>query len=781
MPLSQEELHRRINLAVSPGFSGSLVSRGLARSLLWNDGVLPAGAPEYSSTLSPELQSFGIRLLYLCLKLREYDKNDPLIAVGLERAAEAMESVVRKGIPGMPEADFLKILTASAYHLGHYSARAFSIFAGSNSNDLNINLAEKALVCLFMRDFAELNKLIDRNSGGGFDVNIARDISSETIIDCDQAVQVMLNSVLLRSAAIFLTAIETGDAELHVQSVEMLKEGMLLANDFEHPTFWLIYSIACHLLDDLWGNSLHICLPHLPNTTENVAWFNLRRFFIALLTKRQQSEIELWPSQLEAASRAINQEDDLVVSLPTSAGKTKIAELCILRALSLGQRIVFVTPLRALSAQTERTLRKTFCPLGFSVSALYGSSGVTGDDQDSLSNRDIVVSTPEKLDFAIRNNPEILEGVGLIVLDEGHSIGTQEREVRYEVLVQRLLQRADANARRIVCLSAILPGGEELDDFVAWLRNDEPGIPVRSNWRATRQRFGRITWHRDRARIGFQVGEESPFVPSFFVSEPPKGRRRKQFPQNSQEFTIASAWKFVEQEQTVLIFCPLKSSVEALAETALTLHRQGYLQSVLRGEESHIRDAIVIGSEWLGASHPAVLCLSLGVAVHHGSLPKPFQREIERLLREGVLTITIASPTLAQGLNLSATTLLLHSLYRNREPIPEEEFFNVAGRAGRAFVDVEGQVICVDFDDANGNTWDELVEGGINRSVRSGILRLIISLYYKFPTASNYTPDQLLEYLTGNVAAWNPPQNFSGIDIAKQWMIGSSATDVYRG
>ena len=106
--------------------------------------------------------------------------------------------------------------------------------------------------------------------------------------------------------------------------------------------------------------------------------------FIAELLRRRRAEIDLWPSQLSAAARAFNMEDDLVAALPTSAGKTRIAEICILRALSLDPRIIFVTPLRALSAQTERELRRTFAPLGFSVSSLYGASGATGDDVDSL-------------------------------------------------------------------------------------------------------------------------------------------------------------------------------------------------------------------------------------------------------------------------------------------------------------------------------------------------------------------------------------------------------------
>jgi len=61
--------------------------------------------------------------------------------------------------------------------------------------------------------------------------------------------------------------------------------------------------------------------------------------------------------------------------------------------------VVFITPLRALSAQPETTLHRTFRPLGKSISALYGSIGVSGFDEDAIRERDIVVATPEKLDF----------------------------------------------------------------------------------------------------------------------------------------------------------------------------------------------------------------------------------------------------------------------------------------------------------------------------------------------------------------------------------------------
>ena len=63
------------------------------------------------------------------------------------------------------------------------------------------------------------------------------------------------------------------------------------------------------------------------------AWHDLRALFIASLYRRSRAEIELWPSELEAAKRAVDLADNMVVALPTSAGKTRIAELCILACL----------------------------------------------------------------------------------------------------------------------------------------------------------------------------------------------------------------------------------------------------------------------------------------------------------------------------------------------------------------------------------------------------------------------------------------------------------------
>jgi len=467
--------------------------------------------------------------------------------------------------------------------------------------------------------------------------------------------------------------------------------------------------------------------------------------------------------QLEGARRAVNDTDDLVVSLPTSAGKTRIAELCILRCLAVGKRVLFITPLRALSAQTESSLRKTFIPLGKSVSSLYGSIGTSDFEQDVLRTQDIIVGTPEKLDFALRNDPTIIDDVGLIILDEGHMIGLSEREINYEVQIQRLLKREDANNRRIVCLSAILPDGEQFEDFVNWLRQDKEGGAIQSDWRPTELRFGEIIWQANSGRINFTIGDEQPFIPGYIQpSIPPlpnPGLRRAAFPRNVQELTLSATWRLIEDEHTVLIYCPQRTSVDAFANVIIDLHKRGALNSVLTVPEQEIELAKVLGREWLGANHSIVKCLEIGVAIHHGALPTPFRKEMEKLLREGILKVTVSSPTLAQGLNLAATVVIVHSLYRSGELINASEFKNVVGRAGRAFVDTHGLVLHPVFDrhEWRKQQWRDLVNDTNARDMESGLVRLVASFLNRLSNSLQVDLVQVSEYIANNTNAWQCP------------------------
>ena len=567
-----------------------------------------------------------------------------------------------------------------------------------------------------------------------------------------------LEDGFVSAMATALLGFERGDGELVAEARQRIEMGMSCCAELSLVNQWWCHRLATFLLGDLWSASLHERLPRIPPDVPLDAWGELRELFVGSLYRRSRAEIELWPSQLEAARKALEGDHNMVVSLPTSAGKTRIAELCMLLTLARGQRVLFATPLRALSAQTEASLERTFRPLGKTVSSLYGGIGSTSVDDGLLGSRDIVVSTPEKLDFALRNDPSLIDDVGLIVLDEGHMIGLGEREVRYEIQVQLLLRRSDAEKRRIVCLSAVLPDNDDMEDFVGWLAGDggDEGL-VRMDWRPTRLTYGVLRWRGNRARVEYTVDTEDPFVPTYFRGfRPPVGMRRKIFPRDQREFCLATAWKLVDDGHTVLIYCPLRKSVEPFAKAIADLHQRGALPSILGSNRDRLRNALVIGEEWLGADSSLLQCLKLGVAIHHGALPTPYRREVERLLREGVLRITISSPTLAQGLNLTASALVFHGVKRGKEVIKSKEFRNVVGRAGRAFVDVEGQVLFPIFDGEAKrlNDWRKLVEDAGSLALESGLVLLVEYLLRRMIRKHpSWTASALREYVS-NGANW---------------------------
>ena len=708
MATTVEQIEGDIRQAVDAGYRERLIARGHARSMIWKDGVLPQDAPPFSSLLSYDLLSYAYSLLALALRLKEMGGDEDLSRTAFEQVAGAIEAIYANGDPGDVESGFHHFVAAAAYHLGRYSARAYSLLR-KMGDDGNISPVERALSHIILRDLNSLEGMILswRLEGNGDDEAILQALTqyAEREGDADEEksesaiieqVDIALSDNFFRAIAIFLTALERGDGELVERARERLQIGLEVSGEINLLPQWWSHRLGIHLLGDLWSCGFHERLPLAPPEGQSEEWTKLRNLYIALLYRRARAEIDLWPSQFDAATRALDEQDDLVVSLPTSAGKTRIAELCILKCLASGKRVIFVTPLRALSAQTEVALQRTFAPLGKTISTLYGSIGVGDYDEDALRERDIIVATPEKLDFALRNEPSLINDVGLIVLDEGHMIGLGEREVRYEAQIQRLLKREDANDRRIVCLSAILPSGDQMDDFVAWLRRDKPGTAVSNSWRPTRLRYGEVLWQGDTGKLNLRVGDERPFVPKFITAfvppdfVPPKKKRKVAFPRDHRELCLATAWRLIEDGQSVLIYCPLKASVEPFATAIVDLHERGALKSVLQHDVARLAIAQAIGREWLGEDHPILRCLEIGVAIHHGSLPTAFRKEVEKLLRDGVLRVTVSSPTLAQGLNLSATALIVHSISRNGEPIKTSEFRNVVGRAGRAFVDLEG-------------------------------------------------------------------------------------------
>ena len=753
-----DELTTFLTDATVDGILGRLLYRGAAWSLMRENGVLPPNAPPLGATIETDLAEHGFALLRGAMALRAQAGTSDLTSKAFERSANAFEALVRNGDPESHDRGFRRTIAAAAYHLAGFSAVAYSLF-NETAGDLNTSPGETAIQHLILRDLGQLRGFVREwlDNDDHKDEQIAEVLRGEEP-DVDEALSTILNTTICRALAYFDFALETGETEPIETARAILDAAVSLADNAENVPLWWISNLCRHLIDDLWQHSLHENLPTEPPEGTEEKYPDLRRLFISSLYARKTSEVELWPSQREAARRSTDVTDDLVVALPTSAGKTRVAEIAALMTLSSARRVLIVTPLRALSAQTERSFRRTFAPLGFSVSSLYGASGLSAGDEDALRTREIIIATPEKLDFALRSDPSLIDDVGLIVLDEGHMIGPSEREIRYETLVQRLLRRTDAQSRRIVCLSAILPSGEELDDLTAWIRSDEPGAPVLSDWRPTRQRFGTLTWRGQDALLRLDLNRNGPFIDKFVVQRPARGKEKLPYPRKTSHLTLFAAWEFADQGKRTLIFSTQANWVEGFGKQVVDLCKRGYLGSLLE-DEAPIARALEVGKEWLGESHPAVASLKVGVAIHHGRLPSPFLRELETLLSEGVLKVIVASPTLSQGLNLNAAVMLVPYLVRRGEKIKGEEFANVAGRAGRAFVDVEGLIVHVMFDKIRWREreWRELVASAKARTLKSGLIQIVAEILERLAREGVLERDDAWEYLANAREAWRSP------------------------
>lgn len=769
MAQNPEIISQTLAALIQPQARGRLLAQGLARGMVWRDGVVPEGAPEFSSTLTPDLLDFGYGILALALELRDANRD----RAAAERfntddafrvAAEAIESAVRRGNPADGDQGRHLVVSAGAFHLAGFAARSFSMLP-IPALARNLASPERALACLLRRDLALLREQIvqwQSDAKHSDDAIAARLLNAEDDFGPEDAAVLALTTSYFRGLGLADTALLFGNAELFNAAQAAIQAVVTSSAGLGNIPTWWVATLTAHLIRDLWEQSLFVRLPSGPALP--VRWNELRRDFIAQLATRKPPHIELWPSQLAAAGRAVDPTDDLVIALPTSAGKTRIAELCILRALADGKRIIYVTPLRALSAQVERVLAKTFVPLGATVTSLYGASGATMTDTKTLASASIVVATPEKLDFAVRQDAAVLDDVGLIVLDEGHMIGVGSREIRYEVLIQRLLRRSDAAGRRIVCLSAMFnPEDPYFKDFGDWLRSDAPGEPVNVQWRPTRQRLATLDWS-DRSsagRLAF-LDDEKPFVPRFVEQSPPQKKRKKSFPVNDVEFCICAANAFARDGHKVLVYSPMKTQVEPVAREFRHMRDQGYLPNVKPPQPEHLKVALAIGREWLGGDHAAVKALEVGVGTHHGALPRPFLNAVEELLDARRLAVVVASPTLAQGIDLACSVLIFRSLKRYEGgqwvPIEAAEFSNVVGRSGRAFVDLDGVSVLPTFDSGKRSeehaVFNKLILDSRGQRLLSGLATLVWHIGFRLAQKLNTKQDAMLEYVLNQRDLW---------------------------
>ena len=697
--------------------------------------ISPVAIESIGYTYSPtQLVRRTTAILQRAMRLAEYQPPDSETSHGLRYAAEVFEYLA--ALDEGPGRATSLLLSAALFQLAGYAANSLCISRGITLTslpntltfDMDGKLLDRGLFLVLQRRFVRLlrearNANIQYRGSEDAFINLLRshDAAAEAAVTLPIAnltakaleqlaahalVGFPINRFIETVKNLHDVLLATGDAELLLKADAIAAIGRRVSE----TSVWT--ELADRVAQDgVW---------------KRYAMLSSRGRGTSALDAR--SATELWESQLAALRAGLlsTKNKGLAVRMPTSAGKTRIAEMAILNTLSEERRrqVVYVAPFNALADEIEASMSSLFSDLGFRVSTVLGNYEIDELEEDLVSSSDLLITTPEKLTLLLRYRPDHFRSVGLIVLDEGHIINSKGRGIGYELLLTRLRQTMSDDSR-VLFLSAVI-SNDNAADFAEWLCRDREAVAT-TDWRPARRLVG--IYNADRNRIDYiPLDDASPGGPQeLFVLRviekkeyrdfTPKLRREKmvQFPGTSKgDITAELALRF-SSEGPVVVFTTQPRWAESCARAisrALQLRRQTEGEDIPYAfrevtDRGYPPSSLAVAESWLGSETIVPTALRDGIGVHHGGLPEAVRRAIENDFRSGLLPVVTATGTLAQGVNLPVKTVLIHTLHQYDEDADEGDeqrvslldFWNTAGRAGRAGAETEGHIIVVALND----------------------------------------------------------------------------------
>ena len=302
----------------------------------------------------------------------------------------------------------------------------------------------------------------------------------------------------------------------------------------------------------------------------------------------------------------------------------------------------------------------------------------------------------------------------------------------------------------------MLPNAEDLAE---WLTDSNQNV-FKENWRPSDERLGVLQWNGDSVDLNWRSTdtERDSFNPKFIISEEqplrPRQRRIRFFPETKNQAIASTAYK-LRTFGPVLIFVGRKESVFTIAreydkcfEDDLSYPYKN--QNDWNAFELACIESYGEESEWLYFARKGILC-------HNADLLTDVRLPLERLMSKERPRVIIATSTLGQGVNLGVSTVIFSTLYQAGNLITSRDFWNIAGRAGRAFVDHEGKIL-VALDTVNKTSrkvnWERnLIFDYFDKAkidnAQSGCLELI-KILKKIANSNDVSFEQLIELIADN-------------------------------
>jgi superfamily II DNA/RNA helicase len=448
--------------------------------------------------------------------------------------------------------------------------------------------------------------------------------------------------------------------------------------------FWMRNAIQLMVKNSIWWVLLSI------NS-------NITQFVKQLTAQSNEKPIfELWPPQsralldeglLDPAKRAV------VIQMPTSSGKTLLAEFRILQTKQLfpDSWIAYIVPTRSLVNQITNRLREDLSPLNLVIEQAVPAFELDPIEEELLTGSecfDVLVTTQEKLDLLIRSD-KLNNGsrnLGLVIVDEAHNIKSKGRGLKTEMLLT-IINREFDNVQFLL-LSPFVPN---IEDLANWL-DSERSAKISIKWRPNEQMVG-VVFPEGRGKDwelklrSLYTSHETISIKNDVVFEKsnPYDKIKSQITKAEISAIVASE---LSKRNGVIVIAVKKNYVMQIARRIFGL---------LPPEES-LPDEIRLVQKYIASEYGEdyLLHTLLGkrVAFHHAGVSPELRYLLEWLMEKGHLKAMVATTTLAQGVNFPISSIVINEYKVGIPPkkMSMDDFWNIAGRAGRADQDTLGIV-----------------------------------------------------------------------------------------
>ncbi|KAI0584550.1 ATP-dependent RNA helicase DOB1 [Pyrenophora tritici-repentis] len=439
--------------------------------------------------------------------------------------------------------------------------------------------------------------------------------------------------------------------------------------------------------------------------------------------KPPQEPARTWPFTLDPFQQvsiaSIQRNESVLVSAHTSAGKTVVAEYAIAQCLKNNQRVIYTSPIKALSNQKYREFM-----------AEFGDVGLMTGDVTINPTATCLVMTTEILRSMLYRGSEIMREVAWVVFDEVHYLRDPARGVVWEETIILLPDKV-----RYVFLSATIPNAMQ---FAEWItkNHSQPCHVVYTDFRPTPLQhyffpagaegihlvvdekgvFREENFQKAMSSIADKAGTDSK---DFLAKRKGKGKDKKTNTGGNKDQTdIYKIVKMimVKSYNPVIVFSFSKRECEnyALAMSSLAFNDDSEKAMVTKVFNSAIEMLSEEDRQLPQIQHILPL-LRRGIGVHHSGLLPILKETIEILFQEGLIKVLFATETFSIGLNMPAKTVVFTSVRKfdgvAQRWVTPSEFIQMSGRAGRRGLDDRGIVIMMINEQMEPAVAKEIVRG----------------------------------------------------------------------